>query len=86
LYEELDETQQKVRAAKGGGKVMYRDSGPSPIEEPRDVSSPDKPTDEDEERDELLRAGGPEEGRVPTMPDGEGPSELSTKQGDACYR
>ena len=65
---------------------MYRDSGLSPIEEPRDVSSPDKPTDEDEDCDELLRAGGPEEGRVPAMPDGECPSELSTKQGDACYR
>jgi hypothetical protein len=62
------------------------DSGPSPIEEPRDVSSPDKPTDEDEDRDELLRAGGPEEGPVPAMPDGECPSEFYTKQGDACYR
>jgi hypothetical protein len=63
-----------------------KDSGLSPIEEPRDVSSPDKPTDEDEDRDELLRAGGPEEGPVPAMPDGECPSEFSTKQGDACYR
>ena len=63
-----------------------KDSGPSPIEEPRDVSSPDRPTDEDEDRDELLRAGGPEEGPVPAMPDGECPSKFSTKQGDACYR
>jgi hypothetical protein len=61
-------------------------SGPSLIEEPRDVSSPDRPTDEDEDRDELLRAGGPEEGPVPAMPDGEGPYKFSTKQGDACYR
>ena len=63
-----------------------KDSGPSPIEEPRDVSSPDRPTDEDEDRDELLRAGGSEEGPAPAMPDGECPSEFSTKQGDACYR
>jgi hypothetical protein len=61
---------------------------PSPIGEPRDISSPDEPAneDEDEDRGELLRAGGPEEGPVPAMPDGECPPEFPTKQGGACYR
>jgi hypothetical protein len=63
-----------------------KDSGPGPIEEPRDISSPDEPTDEDEDRGELLRAGGPEEGPVPAMPDGECPPEFPTKQDGACYR
>ena len=63
-----------------------KDSGPGPIEEPRDISSLDEPIDEDDGPDELLKAGGPEEGPVPTMPGGECPPEFPTKQGGACYR
>ena len=64
------------------------DPGPSPIGEPRDISSADKPTDEDEGEDlsELLRVGGPEKGPVSAMPHGECPAEFPTKQGVACYR
>jgi hypothetical protein len=64
------------------------DSDPSPIGEPRDISSADKSPDEDEgeDRGELLRAGGPEEGPVPAMVDGECPAEFPTKQDGACYR
>lgn len=63
-----------------------KDSGPGPIEEPRDISSLDEPIDEDDGPDELLKAGGPEEGPVPTMPGGECPPEFPTKQDGACYR
>ena len=64
------------------------DPGPSRIGEPRDISSADKPTDEDEGEDlsELLRVGGPEKGPVSVMPHGECPAEFPTKQGVACYR
>ena len=64
------------------------DPGPSRIGEPRDISSADKPTDEDEGEDlsELLRVGGPEKGPVSAMPHGECPAEFPTKQGVACYR
>jgi hypothetical protein len=63
-----------------------KDSGPGPIEEPRDISSLVEPIDEDDGPDELLKAGGPEEGPVPTMPGGECPPEFPTKQDGACYR
>ena len=64
------------------------DPGPSPIGEPRDISSADKPTDEDEGEDlsELLRVSGPEKGPVAAMPHGECPAEFPTKQEVACYR
>ena len=64
------------------------DPGPSPIGEPRDISSANKPTDEDEGEDlsELLRVSGPKKGLVPAMPHGECPAEFPTKQGVACYR
>lgn len=61
--------------------------GPGPLGGPPNTSPPDgPPIDEDDGPDELLKAGGPEEGPVPTMPDGECPPEFPTKQDGACYR
>jgi hypothetical protein len=45
-------------------------TGPPPPTPPRD----------------LLRSGGPENGRVPLMPDGGCPVEYPTERGDLCYR
>jgi hypothetical protein len=60
--------------------------GPGPLGGPPNTSPPDgPPIDEDDGPDELLKAGGPEEGPVPAMPDGECPPEFPTKQDGACY-
>lgn len=61
--------------------------GPGPNDRPPSTSPPGgPPIDEDDGPDELLKAGGPEEGPVPAMPGGECPAEFPTKQDGACYR
>jgi hypothetical protein len=40
----------------------------------------------DDNEDDLLRAGGPETGPVPLMPTGECPVEYPEQHGDACFR
>jgi len=66
-----------------------------PIEQDRGSTGQDREpgpqsrsADEDESDglDELLEAGGPEEGPVPMMPGGGCPTEFPIKQGNACYR
>ena len=38
------------------------------------------------EQETLMEAGGPEDGPLPTMPDGSCPKEFPVKQGEACYQ
>jgi hypothetical protein len=70
--------------------VTVEDCGPSPQGDPGEEGSP---TDEGGDstipappRDEtLMDAGGPENGPVPLMPNGECPKEFPVKRGAACH-
>lgn len=71
------------------GSSENRDQG---IQSERDASrsgfQSSGPTDRSPSggNDELLEAGGPEDGPAPLMPDGGCPGEYPVQQGDTCYR
>lgn len=62
--------------------------GPAQSRQDREAASQGGPTEgsQDENSDQLLEAGGPEDGPAPLMPDGDCPDEYPTQQGGVCYR
>lgn len=66
----------------GGSEEDQYDEGQ--YDDPIDTSDPGATPDQYD--DELMEAGGPEDGPVPAMPDGGCPGEFPTSRGGACYR